>query len=257
MLVPQSLLNYPRLFFWIVLIVLWLAAMGGAALRKRRPLKDEERDDFNLVETATLTLLALIIGFSFSMATTRYDQRKNYEEGEANAIGTEYVRAGLLPAGNAATVRAQLRKYTELRIAFYRTRRGEELQQIDADTAQLQNQMWSAVQTPAMAQPTPVIALTVSGMNDVLNSQGYTQAAWWNRIPASAWSLMLAIAVCCNLLVGYGARSVKTKASLLFVLPLVVSISFLLIADIDSPRGGFIHVVPQNLQSVLQSMPVQ
>ncbi len=236
---------------------MWVAAIIGAALRKHRPLKDEERDDFSLVETATLTLLGLIIGFSFSMATTRYDQRKNYEEAEANAIGTEYVRAGLLPAGDAATVRTQLRTYTELRIAFYRTRHYEELQKIDADTAQLQNQMWSAVQAPAMAQPTPVIALAVSGMNDVLNSQGYTQAAWWNRIPASAWSLMLAIAVCCNLLVGYGARSVRAKGVLLFVLPLVVAISFLLIADIDSPRGGFIHVVPQNLESVLQSMPGQ
>jgi hypothetical protein len=68
---------------------------------------------------------------------------------------------------------------------------------------------------------------------------------------------MLAIAVCCNLLVGYGARSVRAKGVLLFVLPLVVAISFLLIADIDSPRGGFIHVVPQNLESLLQSLPGQ
>src|SRR5271163_2124528 len=144
MLTPGLLLDYPRVFFVFVLIVMWLAAMVGAALRKRRPLSDEERDDFNLVETATLTLLALIIGFSFSMATTRYDLRKNYEEAEANAIGTEYVRAELLPAGDAATVRAQLRKYTELRILFYSTRRGAELGRINADTAQLQAQMWSA-----------------------------------------------------------------------------------------------------------------
>ena len=251
------MLNYPRVFFLFVLIVMWIAAMIGAALRKRRPLNDEERDDFGLVETATLTLLGLIIGFSFSMATTRYDLRKNYEEAEANAIGTEFVRAGLLPAGDAAAVRAQLRKYTELRIAFYRTRHYEELQRIDADTAQLQSQMWSAVEAPALAQPTPVIALAVAGMNDVLNSQGYTQAAWWNRIPASAWGLMLAIAVCCNLLVGYGARTTKARGALLFILPLVVAISFLLIADIDSPRGGFIHVVPQNLVSLLQSFSGQ
>ena len=50
---------------------------------------------------ASLTLLALIIGFSFSMAVSRYDQRKNYEEEEANAIGTEYVRVDLLPAEDA------------------------------------------------------------------------------------------------------------------------------------------------------------
>lgn len=248
------MLNYPRLFFVFVLVVLWLSAQIGAALRRRRPLKEDEREDFALVQTATLTLLALIIGFSFSMAVARYDLRKNYEEAEANAIGTEYVRADLLPASNAAAVHAQLRKYLDLRIAFYRTRRGAELDRINADTAQLQTQMWSAVQAPALAQPTPVIALAVAGMNDVLNSQGYTQAAWWNRIPTSAWGLMIAIAVCCNLLVGYGTHSEKPKSSLLFVVPLVASIAFLLIADIDSPRGGFIHVVPQNLVSLNESL---
>ena len=245
--------NYPRLFFVFALVVLSIAAQVGAYLRRRRPLKDELREDYGLIETATLTLLGLIIGFSFSMATTRYDLRKNYEEAEANAIGTEYVRADLLPASDAAAVRAQLRKYTELRIAFYRTRQHEELVQIDADTAQLQSEMWSKVQAAAVAQPTPVVALAVAGMNDVLNAQGYTQAEWWNRIPASAWALLIGIAVCCNLLVGYGARS--AKGVMLLILPLIVSISFLLIADIDSPRGGFIHVVPQNLVSLQQSLP--
>jgi hypothetical protein len=247
--------RYPLIFFLFSLLVLWVSAQIGAYLRQRRALKDEEREDFNIVEGATLTLLGLIIGFSFSMAISRYDQRKIYEEAEANAIGTEYVRAGLLPAADATGVRTQLRKYLDLRIRFYRTRDAHELQQIDADTARLQAEMWSAIQVPAAAQPTPVIALAVAGMNDVLNSQGYTQAAWWNRIPGSAWALMIAIAVCCNLLVGYGARTAGAKSGLLFILPLLVSIAFLLIADIDSPRRGFIHVVPQNLVSVSQSLP--
>jgi hypothetical protein len=95
-----------------------------------------------------------------------------------------------------------------------------------------------------------LIALAVTGMNDVLNSEGYTQAAWWNRIPTSAWALLIAIAVCCNVLVGYGVRSERANAGLLFVLPAVISISFLLISDIDSPRTGFIHVNPQNLVSL-------
>jgi hypothetical protein len=249
------MLRYPRIFFLFSLLVLWLAAQAGTWFRSRRPLKDGEREDFNIVEAATLTLLGLIIGFSFSMATTRYDLRKNYEEAEANAIGTEYVRAGLLPAADAAAVRGQLRKYVELRLMFYRTRDEHDLEQINADTERLQSEMWSAVQAPAVKQPTPVIALAVAGMNDVLNSQGYTQAAWWNRIPGSAWTLMIAIAVCCNLLVGYGAHGAGIKSGLLFILPLVISIAFLLISDIDSPRRGFIHVVPQNLASLQRSLP--
>ena len=253
----EYLLTYPRVFFVFSLALLWLSADLGAFLRGRWPLKDDQRDDFGIVQTATLTLLGLIIGFSFSMAISRYDLRKIYEEAEANAIGTEYVRADLIPTSGAAALRAELKKYLDLRILFYRTRDEIELRQISADTTRLQGEMWSAVQAPAVERPTPVIALAVSGMNDVLNSQGYTQAAWWNRIPASAWGLMIAIAICSNVLVGYGTSTAKVQSGLLFVLPLVVSIAFLLIADIDTPRKGFIHVAPQNLMSLSESLPKQ
>ena len=248
------MLNMPFLYFLPTVFCLWLAARFGVALRRRRPLSDDEKGDFGVVQAATLTLLALIIGFSFSMATSRYDLRKSYEEAEANAIGTEWVRAGLLPATDGARVRAQLRRYMDLRIAFYRTRSADKLQQISTDTAQLQNDMWNAVQTPALQQPTPVTALVVSGMNDVLNSQGYTQAAWWNRIPISAWVLLIVTAICCNVLIGYGGRA---RDLLLIVFPIVVSISFLLIADIDAPRGGLIRIKPQNLVSLSDSLPKQ
>jgi hypothetical protein len=186
------------------------------------------------------------------MAVSRYDQRKNYEEAEANAIGTEYVRADLLPAGDAARAHELLKKYVDQRVLFYTARDPQRLAKIDADTAELQNELWSTVLPGAAAQPTPPIALVVSGMNDVLNSQGYTQAAWWNRIPIAAWALMTAIALFCNLLIGYGAH--RTERRLFLILPVAVSIAFFLISDIDSPRGGFIRVAPQNLLSLSQSL---
>jgi hypothetical protein len=122
------------------------------------------------------------------MATSRYDQRKNYEAAEANAIGTGYVRTELLPPDDAATVRTLLRKYLGERALFYTVYDEQELQQINARTAQLQTELWCAIRAPAAAQPTPVMALVVSGRNDVLNSQGYIQAEYWNRIPTAAWA---------------------------------------------------------------------
>jgi hypothetical protein len=249
------ILDHPRLVFALSFLAIWLSEWIGSFLRERRgSLEEDVREDFNLIVAATLTLLGLIIGFTFSMAISRYDQRKIYEEAEANAIGTEFVRAGLLPATDAASVRALLRNYLDHRILFYVTRDDSRLRQIDAATAQLETALWSAVQAPAVAQPTAVVALAVSGMNDVLNSQGYTQAAWWNRIPSNAWVLMATIAICSNLLVGYCVRRTKARATLLLVLPVVVSISFFLISDIDSPRGGIIRVDPQNLESLSQSL---
>jgi hypothetical protein len=239
--------SYPRLIFLITLLVLWVAAVAGCRLRRRREIKEEDRSDYNLVVGATLSLLGLIIGFSFSMALGRYDQRKNYEEAEANAIGTEYARADLLPQAEGARVRDLLRQYTDLRIRFYEDRDEDELRQVNGDTAKVQEELWEGASRPAMAQPTPVIALAVGGMNDVLNSQGYTQAAWWNRIPAAAWALLFFIAIFCNVLVGFGARRIDIR---LLILPLVVAISFFLISDIDSPRRGVIRVHAQNLASL-------
>jgi hypothetical protein len=232
---------------------MWLSAHLGALVGiGLRPLREDEREEFGVVQAAILTLLGLLIGFSFSMAVSRYDLRKIYEEAEANAIGTEYVRADLLPASEAAEVRGLLKEYLDQRILFYMTRDQSELAQINALTSQLQAKLWSVVQTRGVASPTTVTALAVAGMNDVLNSQGYTQFAWWNRIPDAAWGLMVAIAIGCNLLIGYGAR--RTDKLLFLVLPIAVSISFFLIADIDSPRRGFIRVQPQNLISLAQSL---
>jgi hypothetical protein len=127
-------------------------------------MSEEVREDFSVILSATLTLLGLLIGFSFSMAVGWYDERKNYEEGEANAIGTAYVRADLLPAPDATRVRALLRSYTDQRISFFKTRDEKELQQINAKTAQLQSELWSAVRAPAASQPTPVLALAISAI---------------------------------------------------------------------------------------------
>jgi len=249
---------YPVLVLALSFFALALSAWIGVLLSgNRRAVKAEMREDFGIILAATLTLLGLIVGFTFSMALNRYDQRKNYEEEEANAIGTEYLRAGLLPAADAAKVRSLLLNYLDQRILFYETRDEQQLSKIDAQTAKLQAELWSAVQAPAAAQPNQVVALAVSGMNDVLNSQGYTQAAWWNRIPFAAWGLMAAIAICSVALVGYGARNPKAESKLLLILPLVVSIAFFLIADIDSPRRGLIHVKPQNLLSLSQSLRAQ
>jgi hypothetical protein len=247
-----ALIDNPFAVFAIAVLAQWGAAFGGDRLRRTiRPLKKDEREDFDTVLAASLTLLALIIGFSFSMAVSRYDQRKNYEEVEANAIGTEYLRANLLPVEDAAKVRQFLKMYTDHRIDFYRansrTRQGA-----DSDPAKVQDELWATVVHAAAAQPNPLLTLTVSGMNDVFNAQADTQAAWLNRIPTAAWALMLLIAVFSNLLLGYRERSGGQLT--LLVLPVIASIAFFLIADIDSPYSGIISVVPQNLLSTSEAM---
>jgi hypothetical protein len=250
--VMGALIDNPFAVFAIAVIAQWGAAFLGDLLRRSlRPLKKDERNDFDTVLTATLTLLALIIGFSFSMAVTRYDQRKNYEEAEANAIGTEYLRADALPAEAAASVRQFLKVHVEQRINFYNSN-GQPRQEVGPDPAKVQDALWSSVLGAAGAQPNPVLALTLSGMNDVFNTQADTKAAWLNRIPTGAWVLMMLIAIFSNLLLGYRERSSGRLA--LLVLPVIASIAFFLIADIDSPYVGVISIVPHNLIATSEAM---
>jgi len=247
------MVDFPVVVFVVSLVILWLSAQTGLyACRRRGKLEEDERADLSIIFGATLTLLALIIGFTFSMAIARYDRRQDDEAAEANAIGTQFARAGMLGRVDAVRMRELLREYLEQRVLFYTTRSGSRLQQIHASTARLQNDLWSAVLALPAPQPSPVM---ISGMNDVFNTQRSTQAAWWNRIPPAAWVMMIAIGICCNYLVGFTARRSETKVRRFFVLPLIVSISFLLIADIDSPRAGLIRVRPQNLESLSSTLP--
>jgi hypothetical protein len=217
-------------------------------------MPEAERKDLDIALTATFTLLALIVGFSFSMAINRYDLRKTAEEAEAGAIGTEYLRADFLPDTGAAKLRELLKTYVKQRVSFYMTSDSTELRQLDASTAQVQRELWSTVRSAAAAQPTPISALAVAGMNDVLSAEGNTTASWLNRLPLAAWALMTAIAICSNLLLGYVSH--RSSALLILVLPLATSIAFFLIAEIDSPRGGLISVLPDNLRRVAQAMTV-
>jgi hypothetical protein len=121
----SDVLDQPLSLFVVAFLAQWISARIGLVLsRRHHDTEADVREAFGVIEAATLTLLGLIIGFSFSMAISRYDQRKNYEEAEANAIGTQYVRIDLLPAADAEKMRTLLAKYLDQRIAFYKTSDG-------------------------------------------------------------------------------------------------------------------------------------
>ena len=227
---------------------------GNAALSRYRTKDTETSEDLGIIQTATLTLLALIIGFTFSMAIDRHDQRETLEEAEANAIGTEYLRADLLPNSSATATKALLNEYLDLRIFFYSQQSNAELREGSLKSDKTKQALWNEVLPIARVNQSNTIALVVSGMNDVFNAQGYVQASWWARIPATAWVLMAAIAICANLIVGFGARNFKKNIALFMIFPFVIAISFFLIADIDSPRGGVIRIEPRNLMTLKQNL---
>src|SRR5881394_38614 len=112
--------DYPFLILLGSLAAFCLSSTVGCWLGKRtEQLEERNREDFKFVLGGTLTLLGLIVGFTFSMAVERYNQRKNYEEEEANAIGTEYLRVDVVALPEDSRMRALLRDYLDQRIVYY------------------------------------------------------------------------------------------------------------------------------------------
>src|SRR5580704_2731670 len=145
-MLSPNLVDSPPVILCLSLVAMWLCAWVGARFLKAfSPRGEPAHEDLSVVLGASLTLLGLIIGFSFSMAISRYDLRKTYEEAEANAIGTEYVRADFLPPADAVQVRSLLTQYLAQRILFYETRDEAALRHIDSVTTQIQTELWSGV----------------------------------------------------------------------------------------------------------------
>jgi hypothetical protein len=239
----------------VTLTVLWAAAQIGAYIRRtQRKLEQDDLADLAIVVTASLTLVGLIVGFTFSMAVTRYNQRKDCEAAEANAVRTEYLRASLLPADEGSKLRQLLKTYLNSRVQFYLIEEPAELRRIELATAQTLMKAWSLLQPRAAAQQTAITAMPVAGVTEIWNTEGATRAAWSNRIPVAGWFLMGSVGMCCNFLVGFTSRRHEARRKRLLVLPVLLGLSFLLIADIDSPRKGAIVVHPQNLERLAAAL---
>jgi hypothetical protein len=251
----HTLLDHPIVLLVVSFALLWaLTRLGAAQQGRRGPLDEAGRADFDIVLGATLTLLGLLIGFSFSMASSRYDERKGYEEGEANAIGTAYFRAELLPSADASKMQELLREYNGLRIRFYTTADRAKARELNIVTEQMQVQLWKTVAAASRAAPTPISALAAASINDAINAQGYAQAATWNRIPVGAWALLCVLGGVATAMIGYRFRMAKQHYMLMLIMPGIVAIAFFLIADIDCPTGGVIRIMPENLQALAPTL---
>lgn len=250
-----ELLDRPWLIFILSALLLGSGTWLGQILFKHgRNLDNGMRETFDIVQGAALALLGLIIGFSFSMAIANHDARQHNEQVEANAISTEYRRLDFLPGAASEQAKLELKEYLNQRVMYYKTDDDNLMRQINIKTDLLGDSLWQTIKTPAIEQPTPTMALVISGLNDVLNAAIFTQASWAGRIPATAWMLMFIISMASCILVGYGSQHSRRGMTLTMILPLLLSCSLMMISDIDNPRGGIISFKPQNLLHMVESL---
>ena len=241
---------------FLAIIVLVLAAMeGGYRLGSYRFRQSghEKAEPVGAMVGATLGLLAFMLAFTFGMAASRFDTRRQLVLDEANAIGTTYLRAAMLPE-RADEVRALLRSYVDVRLEAVQSGRAAEGILQSEDT---QNKLWSAATALGVQHPDSiVVGLFVQSLNEVIDLHAKrVTAGLRNRIPGAIWMTLLTLATLSLAAMGYHAGLVGTARSLAVI---VVAVTFsavvLLIADLDRPQEGRLTVSQQALIDVRQSM---
>jgi hypothetical protein len=240
---------------WQVVIVsaALLLAMAELGFRCGLPLSRSKvastRSQIGTVEAAVLGLLGLLLAFTFSMAVSRFENRRQMVLEEANAIGTTFLRASLLPAPHRQPVEELLRRYVERRIVLQPTwQKDSRLIEIQTESAAIHRQLWVHAVSASQESPTPVVVSFVTALNQLIDNDAARVHAARARVPSPVWMLVLLVAGAGTFSCGYGAGSSGQRSSLANgLMPLLIAVVITLIADLDRPGHGLISTSQQPL----------
>ena len=240
-------LEYP---LWLIFLASLVLVLGCGELGRRiggRVASAKGGGDSTL-EGAVLGLLALMIGFTFAMAMSRADARREAMLNEANAIGTTALRARLLPAPHDVEILELLRQYVQIRLDVgQHPPSPEELTAaIDRSNA-VQEALWRQA-TAVAAKDSAVVptGLFIQALNDMIDSQQERLVPIYNHLPNFVLVVLYGIAAVAVAFSGYG-RTLRQERSTapVFTVGVLVCIVILLIQDLDRPRSGFITIDQQ------------
>jgi hypothetical protein len=246
----------PGLFLLILLFV-WI----GRGIGTRLSAHETERERVGLVtvETAIYALLGLMLAFTFSGATSRFDTRRAQTVQEANAIGTAYLRLDLLPAASQPALREKFRSYTEARVAVYRA-----LPDLEASNAQvarataLQGAIWTDSVEALRTAPPQASLLLLPALNEMIDITTTRAIALRTHTPSVIMGSLVLLTLACSLLVGYGLAGGKPFATNFHMIgfAIMMTVTIYVIIDLDHPRFGLIRLdyVDQALMDVRAAM---
>ena len=240
--------DYPTWPIVLGLLVIMLMAneIGfRIGLRDRKKQSEQGQNVSGALKASIFALVALLLAFSFSATTSRHELRQRLVLDQANAIGTCYLRAGLLPEEQKSRIQEILKQYVEKRLAiFAQGRQPGKYQQLSAEIDQLLSQLWVSVEYANVVSPeTTRNSMIVPAANDVIDLSSTRAWAVRNHLPRPILQLLLACIVLSSLLYGHssGQSGVRhlglwLSANIVFALVLYV------VLDFDRPRQGLIQV---------------
>lgn len=219
----------------------------------------EVKSQATAIQTGILGLLALLLGFTFSMALQRFDNRSHAVIKEANAIGTALLRTKLLPKPYDSTTYSLLQKYVDLRIEISSVDLTMKTQRksINDKTDEIQNQIWDQLIKAAELDPRPVTTgYFITSLNDLIDARGERNALLQRHVPEVILFLLFFVFIIGGALMGYTSGLGLKRAyipTVIFSLLLVLVV--FIIIDLDRPKRGLIMVKQDSLIELKSTRP--
>lgn len=244
------------LVFPILLAMFLVALELGFRIRQRLERRREGQPDHGkggqeFLFSAVLGLLALLLGFTFSVGMSRYEARQALVVQEANAIGTAWLRANLLEEPVRTALRSHFKTYVEARLEWSRTG------QTDIDRMlQLQDDIWLVTGEALREDTSSALSRTVmEAVNRSFELASAREAAREAHIPDRVLALLILYAFISVLMLGYvsGAAGVLRRGAILLLL-IQLSLAIALILDIDRPGTGGVLMSQQPIEMLLLSL---
>jgi hypothetical protein len=245
---------------WVLFITVCIALLTASFLGYRLAFSTRINEDSHHHEHITslreglFIFLGLLLGFTVAMVLPRFDQRRDLVNEEAEAIASLILRTQILPEPERGKIMQLLREYVVVREGFARNTLLNQvaLNRETQRTKALQEQLWQQVIAVTRDNENPVMASYMQSANDVVDVADKRLAAFEKRVPKTVWLIIFVVAAFQSFVTGY---SLKRKFWLpLAVTPVMVAMMMTLIADLDSPRTGLIHVEQTSMERLLSDV---
>ena len=233
--------------FALALLLFSLSAEIGFQFGRKavKGLSKEAYPHVATIEGALLGLLALLLGFAFSMAMGRYDSRREIVVAEANDLQTTYLRSKLIRAPYRAQAGRLLLEYVDSRIDYLEAGRGSpRIKESLATTVALQDKLWSVALSAAQANSDEVTTgYFISALNDLIDDHSRRVNASESHVPDIIIGLLIFVGVMTIGITGYSSGFNETRLALpRAILILLVAATLTVIIDLDRPRRGLITI---------------
>jgi hypothetical protein len=232
----------------VALFFLMLLAYYGGCLVSTR-FKDYFVEGFGPVEGSLLGLLALLLAFTFSMAASRYEDRRQILIQEANSIGTAILRADLYEPTERAAFRADFKEYVEARIAFHEA--GFDQQRVNENLSRstsISNRLWERAarlgQNPSNLIPSAQMIPALNDMIDIVTTRAALRQA---TVPDSIIWVLLALCAVSSFMIGIERKESNSSMWVVnAIFSIMVATCVFLIIDLDRPKNGLITLQEAN-----------